>query len=65
MQTHEIYISVEYITGEIYTGQTVQFTVKFSRVNSYGMVINDYDSNDILTRAVRSQTKEAMTEKHK
>ena len=55
MQTHEIYISVEEMTGKIYTDQVVQFQVKYSGGSSYDMLIYDYESNEILTQAIKNK----------
>ena len=42
----------------------VLFLVKSSWGNSYAMILYDYDSNSILTRDMKNQTKEAITEKY-
>ena len=53
--THGIYISVEEMTGKIYTDQVVQFQVKYSGGSSYDMLIYDYESNEILTQAIKNE----------
>ena len=50
---------------KIYTGQTSQIPVKSSQGNSCVMVLYDYNSNYILTRATEKWTKEAMIEQYK
>ena len=42
MRTHNIYITVEEIIGNIYTYQTGRFQVKYIWRNIYGMVLYDY-----------------------
>ena len=55
IQTHKIYMKVEEITGKIYMYHTGRFPVKSSLVNRYSMALYDYDSNAILTRAMKNQ----------
>ena len=53
------------MTGGVYADHTGRFSVKYSQGNIYVMVIYDYDSSDILMRAIKNRTKEAMKEKYK
>ena len=57
MLTHNIYIAVEEIKGDRYTGQMEQFPDKYIWGNSYEMVLCDYDSNYILTRSMKTDQK--------
>ena len=48
---------MESITGNIYTYQMGRIQVKSSQGDSYGMVIYNYDSNDILNWATKNEQK--------
>ena len=50
------------MTGKVYKDQAVRFPVKYSWGKSYVMLLYNYDSNDMLTQAMKNQTKESMTE---
>ena len=43
----------------------VRFTVKYSQVNSYVVVLYNYDSTSISTWAMKNLTKESMTQRYK
>ena len=47
--------SVIELTGNIYSYLTGKFPFKYFRVNRYTMVMYDYDSNSILTEAVKNR----------
>ena len=42
-----------------------RFPLKYSWGDRYAVVLYDYDSNAILTRAMKNRTKEAMTKIYK
>ena len=50
--THNVFATIEE-TGKAYTNQTGQFTVRSSVENPYILVLYDYESNAILTEALK------------
>ena len=51
---HNVFATIEE-TGKFYTNQTGQFPVSSSAVNQYILVLYDYDSNAILTEALKTR----------
>jgi hypothetical protein len=52
VRAHLVYAKVVAITGHIYSDQTGQFLVTFSKGNKYIMVVYDYDSTAILAKPI-------------
>ena len=52
--THNVFATIEE-TGKVYTDQTGRFPVRSSAVNQYILVLYDYDSNAILTEAIKTR----------
>ena len=52
--THNCFAAIEE-TGKVYTDQTGRFTVRSSAGNQYILVLYDYDSNAILTEAIKTR----------
>ena len=52
--THNVFAAIEE-TGKVYTNQTGRFTVRSSAGNQYILVLYDYDSNEIMTEALKTR----------
>lgn len=52
--THNVFATIEE-TGKVYTDQTGRFPVRSSADNQYILVLYDYDSNAILTEALKTR----------
>ena len=52
--THNVFATIEE-TGKIYTDQTGRFPVRSSAGNQYILFLYDYDSNAILTEALKTR----------
>ena len=52
--THNVFAIIEE-TGKVYTDQTGQFTVQSIAGNQYILVLYYYDSNAILTEAIKTR----------
>jgi hypothetical protein len=53
--THQMFATIE-STGKIYTDQTGRFPVTSSTGHKYILVLYDYDTNAILTEAIKNRT---------
>ena len=53
--THQVFATIDE-TGKIYTDQTGRFPVRSSNGKQYVLVLYDYDSNAILTEAIKNRT---------
>ena len=56
---------MEQITGQIYTNHMVPLLVKYIRGNRYVMVLYNYDSNEILTWAMKKLNQRSNDRKNK
>ena len=52
--THNVFATIGEI-GKVYNDQTGQFPVRSSAGNQYILVLYDYDSNTILTEALKTR----------
>ena len=52
--THNFFATIEE-TGKVYTAQTRRFPVRSSAGNHYNLVLYNYDSNAILTEALKTR----------
>ena len=56
VKTHQVFAAAIEITGQISTDLTGRFPVTSSRGNKYLLVLYDYDSNSILTEAMKNRS---------
>ena len=56
VKTHQMFAATIKITGQISTDLTGRFPVTSSRGNKYLLVLYDYDSNSILTDAMKNRS---------
>ena len=52
--THNVFATIAE-TGKIYTDQTGRFPVRSSTGNQYIMILYDYDSNAIMSEALKTR----------
>ena len=55
VRTHDCYVTIEEMTGQIHTDQTGRFPTPSSAGNNYVMVLYDYDSNAILVQPFKTR----------
>ena len=55
IRTHDCYVTIEEMTGQIHTDQTGRFPTPSSAGNNYVMVLYDYDSNAILVQPFKTR----------
>jgi hypothetical protein len=56
VQTYEIFVAIQPVTGQVHSDLTGRLTTTFTASNSYLMVVYDYDSNFIHVEPLKSQS---------
>jgi len=54
-RTHNCYLAIEQVTGQVYSDLTGKFTIPSSNGNKYILVVYDYDSNCIFAEPLVSR----------